>query len=212
MGIPNTHIQRVKCINETMSFHRNLSQCIWFGPLSHNHLHTHTSDLQHFENPWHTVHTNLHSSFWPSNQGQGATSGKIEWAKRWYATKNTQAIIWSRSHQTQCNPQCPVLNPFQTLHMCICHIRKTNRAIFQDRSNESPFSYTTVSNKMDALPKKPPPISTSSPFGGIFAVHISHVSSIANQNRKIYPNIWNMSPEVANRIRLLLISADVRVF
>jgi hypothetical protein len=41
--------------------------------------------------------------------------------------------------QTQCNPhpQCPVLNPFQPEHVCFCHIRKTNRAILQDRSNES---------------------------------------------------------------------------
>jgi hypothetical protein len=54
-----------------------------------------------------------------------------------YATKNSQTIIKCRSHQTQCILQSPVLNPFQTHHVCLCHIRKTNLAIFQDRSNES---------------------------------------------------------------------------
>jgi hypothetical protein len=58
----------------------------------------------------------------------------------WYATKNTQAIIRCKTHQTQSDPQClPVLNPFQTQHVCLCHIRKTNRAIFLDRSNELPI-------------------------------------------------------------------------
>jgi hypothetical protein len=43
---------------------------------------------------------------------------------------------------------------------------------------------------MDVLPKKHlPPISTSLPFEGISAVHISHDSSIATQNQKIYQNI-----------------------
>jgi hypothetical protein len=41
---PNTHIQRGKRINETMSFQPKSS-----GPLPHNHLHKHTSDLQQFE-------------------------------------------------------------------------------------------------------------------------------------------------------------------
>jgi hypothetical protein len=57
----------------------------------------------------------------------------------WYATKNTQTIIRCTSHQTQYNPYCPVLNPYQPQHVCPCHIRKTNQVIFKDWSNESPI-------------------------------------------------------------------------
>jgi hypothetical protein len=32
-----------------------------------------------------------------------------------------------------------VLNPFQTQRLCFCQIRKTNRTLFQDRSNEYPI-------------------------------------------------------------------------
>jgi hypothetical protein len=106
--------------------------------------------------------------------------------QRWYATKNNQAIIRCRFQQTQCNPHRPVLNPFQTQHMCLCHIRKTNQAIFQDRSNESPLQQY----KMDALPKKHlPPISRSSLFGDICVAHTLHGSSIVTQHRKRYSNI-----------------------
>jgi hypothetical protein len=87
-----------------------------------------------------------HSKFLPQRVAQSIeSSNKIyevqvckSFRQWWYATKNTQAIIRCKSNQTQCNPQCLVLNPFQTQHMRLCHIRKRNRAIFQDRSNESP--------------------------------------------------------------------------
>jgi hypothetical protein len=51
------------------------------------------------------------------------------------------------------------------------------------------FHVTSVSNKTDALPKNLPPISISLLFGGVFAAHISHGSSIATRYRKIIPNI-----------------------
>jgi hypothetical protein len=53
---------------------------------------------------------------------------------------------------------------------------------------------------MDALPKEYlPPISANLLFRGIFAIRISHGSSIATQHRKIYSNIWNMTSEVTQR-------------
>jgi hypothetical protein len=61
---------------------------------NNNHLHTHTHirsstirnlprcnrTVQFPDKFLDTVHTNLLSSFWPSNQDRSVTSGKIEWA------------------------------------------------------------------------------------------------------------------------------------
>jgi hypothetical protein len=64
-------------------------------------------------------------------------------------------------------------------------------------SRTDPISFhTAVSNKMDALPKKHlPPISTSSPFEGIFVVHISLVLLLICKKQILF---WTIRKQLQN--------------
>jgi hypothetical protein len=91
---PNTHIQRGKRINETMSFQPKsftvLNQVVHCLIITRTHTHIRSSPIRNLprcdrteqcpDKTLETVHTKLLSSFWPSNQGRSVTSGKIEWA------------------------------------------------------------------------------------------------------------------------------------